>query len=226
MNTQQIPADVLADLLEIPEFAQRVKVQKIYRGNSLPRESTARKGLIVNFRDILQGHSARDLGDPPAAIPLAPAATTRQTDEVLSRTTAPSNFSNVGKPTTLGARGANTPKAPPTASRPASTLTPENYQTMGEHLAEAIDAAIAQREKTQREALALEAFNAKRSAFNRLSATKSDGKPTGSGNAHSLRNMGGALVASMLGLTTRKSAAPALPANSAWRPLQGSALKA
>lgn len=226
MNTHQIPANVLADLLEIPEFAQRVKVQKIYRGISLPRESTARKGLIVNFRDMLQGHSARDLGDPPAPVLLAPAATTRPTDAQLQRTTAPSNFSNVGKPTTLGARGANTPKAPPTASRPASTLTPENYQTMGEHLAEAIDAAIAQREKTQREALAMEAFNAKRSAFNRITATKSDGKPQGAGNAWGLRNLGGRMAAAALGLTARKGEGQALPTSSAWRPMTGASVKA
>jgi len=223
MNTTKIPADVLADLLEIPEFAQRVKVQKIYCGNKLPRESTARKGLIVNFRDILRGSATRDIADPPAPIPLAPAAATRPTDAQLQRSTAPSNFSNVGKPTTLG-RAGNTPKQP-TNSRPASTLTPWSYQTMGEHLAEAIDAAIAQREKTQRDALAMEAFNAKRSAFNRITATKSDGKPQGAGNAWRLRNLGGRMAAAALGLSTRKSEEQTLPAYSAWRPMTGAALK-
>lgn len=225
MTTTQIPLNILADLCEnVPGFAERVTVRKVYRGENIARQSTARKGLVIPFAQILAGPSARDLGDAAPAIPKAPAATTAPTDEVLSRTTAPSNFSNVGKPTTLGARGANTPKAPPTASRPASTLTPENYQTMNEHLAEAIDAAIAQREKTQREALAMEAFNAKRSAFNRITATKSDGKPSGSGSAWNLRNIGGALAASALGLT-KKSENPALPSNSGLRPMTGSALK-
>lgn len=187
MTAQTIPLNVLADLCEnVPGFAERVTVRKVYRGENIARQSTARKGLVIPFAQILAGPSARDLGDAAPAIPKAPAATTAPTDATLTRTTAPSNFSNVGKPTTLG-RAGNTPKQP-INSRPASTLTPENYQTMGEHLAEAIDAAIAQREKTQREALAMEAFNAKRSAFNRLSATKSDGKPQGAGNAWGLRN--------------------------------------
>lgn len=224
MNTQQIPADVLADLLEIPEFAQRVKVQKIYRGNSLPRESTARKGLIVNFRDMLQGHSARDLGDPPAPVLLAPAATTRPTDAQLQRTTTPSNFSNVGTPTTLG-RAGNTPKQP-INSRPASTLTPEHFQPMAEHIAEAVDTAIQARERAHREQLAQEAFNSKRSAFNRITATKSDGKPQGAGNAWGLRNLGGRMAAAALGLTARKGEGQALPTSSAWRPMTGASVKA
>ena len=225
MTAQTIPLNVLADLCEnVPGFAERVTVRKVYRGENIARQSTARKGLVIPFAQILAGPSARDLGDAAPAIPKAPAATTAPTDATLTRTTAPSNSSNVGKPTTLG-RAGNTPKQPAN-SRPASTLTPDNYQTMCEHLAEAIDAAIAHREKTQREALAMEAFNAKRSAFNRLSATKSDGKPSGSGNAHSLRSRGGALMASMLGLTTRKSAAPALPSNSGFRPMTGASVKA
>ena len=224
MTTTQIPLNILADLCEnVPGFAERVTVRKVYRGENIARQSTARKGLVIPFAQILAGPSARDLGDAAPAIPKAPAATTAPTDATLTRTTAPSNFSNVGKPTTLG-RAGNTPKQPAN-SRPASTLTPENYQTMGEHLAEAIDAAIAQREKTQREALAMEAFNAKRSAFNRITATKSDGKPQGAGNAWGLRNIGGRMAAAALGLTARKGEGQALPTSSAWRPMTGAALK-
>lgn len=225
MTAQTIPLNILADLCEnVPGFAERVTVRKVYRGENIARQSTARKGLVIPFAQILAGPSARDLGDAAPAIPKAPAATTAPTDATLTRTTAPSNFSNIGTRTTLG-RAGNTPKQP-TNSRPASTLTPENYQTMGEHLAEAIDAAIAQREKTQREALAMEAFNAKRSAFNRLSATKSDGKPQGAGNAWGLRNIGGRMAAAALGLTARKGEGQALPTSSAWRPMTGASVKA
>lgn len=218
MPAQTIPLNILADLCEnVPGFAERVTVRKVYRGENIARQSTARKGLVIPFAQILAGPSARDLGDT------APAATTAPTDATLTRTTAPSNFSNVGKPTTLG-RASNTPKQP-TNSRSASTLTPENYQSMGEHLAEAIDAAIARREKTQRGALAMETFNAKRSAFNRITATKSDGKPQGAGNAWRLRNLGGRMAAAALGLSTRKSEEQTLPAYSAWRPMTGAALK-
>ena len=228
MTATQIPLNVLADLCEnVPGFAERVTVRKVYRGENIARQSTARKGLVIPFAQILAGPSARDLGDAAPAIPKAPAATTAPTDATLTRTTAPSNFSNVGKPTTLGARGANTPKAPPTASRPASTLTPENYQTMGEHLAEHIDAAIAAREKAQMEALAHEKFNARRSAFSQISPTKkSDGKPQGAGNAWGLRNLGGRMAAAALGLTARKGEGQALPTSSAWRPMTGASVKA
>lgn len=225
MTAQTIPLNVLADLCEnVPGFAERVTVRKVYRGENIARQSTARKGLVIPFAQILAGPSARDLGDAAPAIPKAPAATTAPTDATLTRTTAPSNFSNVGTPTTLG-RAGNTPKQP-INSRPASTLTPENFRPMAEHIAEAVDTAIQARERAYREQLAQEAFNSKRSAFNRITATKSDGKPTGSGNAHSLRNRGGALMASMLGLTTRKSAAPALPSNSGFRPMTGASVKA
>lgn len=224
MTTAQIPLNILADLCEnVPGFAERVTVRKVYRGENIARQSTARKGLVIPFAQILAGPSARDLGDAAPAITKAPAATTAPTDATLTRTTAPSNFANVGTRTTLG-RAANTPKQPAN-SRPASTLTPENYQTMGEHLAEAIDAAIAQREKTLREALAMEAFNAKRSAFNRITPTKSDGKPQGSGNAWGLRNLGGQMAAAALGLTARKGEGQALPTTSAWRPMSGASLK-
>lgn len=225
MTAQTIPLNILADLCEnVPGFAERVTVRKVYRGENIARQSTARKGLVIPFAQILAGPSARDLGDAAPAIPKAPAATTAPTDATLTRTTAPSNFANVGTRTTLG-RAGNTPKQP-INSRPASTLTPESFRPMAEHIAEAVDTAIQARERAYREQLAQEAFNSKRSAFNRITATKSDGKPTGSGNAHSLRNMGGALVASMLGLTTRKSAAPALPSNSGFRPMTGASVKA
>lgn len=224
MTTTQIPLNILADLCEnVPGFAERVTVRKVYRGENIARQSTARKGLVIPFADILRGSSARDLGDPPPPVLLAPAAVTRPTDEVLTRTTAPSNFSNVGTPTTLG-RAGNSPKQP-INSRSASTLTPENFKDMAEHVAEHIDASIQARERAYREQLAQEAFNSKRSAFNRITATKSDGKPQGAGNAWGLRNIGGRMAAAALGLTARKGEGQALPTSSAWRPMTGAALK-
>lgn len=217
MNARTIPLNVLADLCEqVPGFAEKIVVRKA------ARPSTARKGLVIPFADILRGNSARDLGDPPPPVLLAPAATTRPTDAQLQRTTAPSNFSNVGTPTTLG-RASNSPKQP-INSRSASTLTPENFKDMAEHVAEHIDASIQARERAYREQLALESFNSKRSAFNQISPTKKSDKPTGSGSAWSLRNLGGAMAAAALGITKKSEAKP-LPSNSAWRPLQGSALK-
>lgn len=224
MTTNPIPLSVIRDLCEtVPGFAERVTVKKVYRGENIaPRQSSARKGIVLPFADILRGASDRDIGDPPAPIPLAPAAVTRPTDAQLQRQT-PEKWSPQST-TTLGARGANSPKAPPAASRSASILTPADYQTMGEHLAEHIDAAIAAREKAQMEALAHEKFNARRSAFNQISPTKKSDKPTGSGSAWSLRNLGGAMAAAALGITKKSESKP-LPSNSAWRPLQGSALK-
>ena len=96
---------------------------------------------------------------------------------------------------------------------------------MAEHIAEAVDTAIQARERAYREQLAQEAFNSKRSAFNRITATKSDGKPQGAGNAWGLRNLGGRMAAAALGLTARKGEGQALPTSSAWRPMTGAALK-
>ena len=224
MTPQTIPLNILADLCEnVPGFAERVTVRKVYRGENIARQSTARKGLVIPFAQILAGPSARDLGDAAPAIPKAPAATTAPTDATLTRTTAPSNFANVGTPTTLG-RAGNTPKQPMN-SRPASTLTPESFRPMAEHIAEAVDTAIQARSRAYREQLAQEAFNSKRSAFNRITATKSDGKPQGAGNAWGLRNLGGRMAAAALGLTARKGEGQALPTSSAWRPMTGAALK-
>lgn len=195
----------------------------MYRGENIARQSTARKGLVIPFAQILAGPSARDLGDPPPPVLLAPAAVTRPTDTQLQRQT-PEKWSQQ-RTTTLGARGANTPKAPPAASRSASILTPETFKEMGAHIAEHIDASIQSRERAYREQLALESFNSKRSAFNRLTATKSDGKPQGAGNAWGLRNIGGRMAAAALGLTARKGEGQALPTSSAWRPMTGAALK-
>ena len=225
MTAQTIPLNILADLCEnVPGFAERVTIRKAYRGENIARQSTARKGLVIPFAQILAGPSARDLGDAAPAIPKAPAATTAPTDATLTRTTAPSNFANVGARTTLG-RAGNTPKQPMN-SRPASTLTPESFRPMAEHIAEAVDTAIQARERAYREQLAQEAFNSKRSAFNRITATKSDGKPQGAGNAWGLRNLGGRMAAAVLGSTARKSDAPALPGNSGFRPMTGASVKA
>jgi hypothetical protein len=225
MTAPTIPLNILADLCEnVPGFAERVTVRKVYRGENIARQSTARKGLVIPFAQILAGPSARDLGDAAPAIPKAPAATTAPTDATLTRTTAPSNFANVGTPTTLG-RAGNTPKQPMN-SRPASTLTPESFRPMAEHIAEAVDTAIQARERAYREQLAQEAFNSKRSAFNRITATKSDGKPQGAGNAWGLRNLGGRMAAAALSLTARKCEGQALPTSSAWRPMTGASVKA
>lgn len=217
MTAQKIPLSVIRDLCEIPEFAEKIVVRKA------ARPSPVRKGLVIPFADILAGRSARDLGDPPAPVLLAPAAVTRPTDAQLQRQT-PETWSQQ-RTTSLGARGANTPKAPPAASRPASTLTPESFRPMAEHIAEAVDTAIQARERAYREQLAQESFNSKRSAFNRITATKSDGKPQGAGNAWGLRNIGGRMAAAALGLTARKGEGQALPTSSAWRPMTGAALK-
>lgn len=75
MTTNPIPLSVIRDLCEtVPGFAERVTVKKVYRGENIaPRQSSARKGIVLPFADILRGASDRDIGDPPAPIPLAPA---------------------------------------------------------------------------------------------------------------------------------------------------------
>ena len=87
MTTTQIPLNILADLCEnVPGFAERVTVRKVYRGENIARQSTARKGLVIPFAQILAGPSARDLGDAAPAIPKAPAARTASSAAPLAVT--------------------------------------------------------------------------------------------------------------------------------------------
>ena len=84
----------------------------------------------------------------------------------------------------------------------------------------AIDSAL--HEQRQREES--ERFNAGRSAFSRIHKSTAPVTPSGTGNAHALRAMGGRMAAAILGGTARKGV-NALPTNTGFRAVSGASLK-
>ena len=86
----------------------------------------------------------------------------------------------------------------------------------------AIDSAL--HEQRQREES--ERFNAGRSAFSRIHKSTAPVTPSGTGNAHALRAMGGRMAAAILGDSARKSEGNSLPTNTGFRAVSGASLKA
>ena len=138
---------------------------------------------LPGFAQILAGSVGRDIGTPPPAIPKTPAPTTTPTDVVLARANAGAGITR---------QASNTPKTPiPSKGEPVSF----------QDLRSAIDTALAERHQREQ----AERFNAGRSAFSRLAPTKkSDVQGGGSGDAWSLRQLGGKLASAVLNGTTRK----------------------
>ena len=199
LTLDQCPASVQAYFLAMPAFQNAMRITKSATTGSdktqvvktlktsriIPREEMVLKAANTGgFASILSGSVGRDIGTPAPAIGKTPAPTTTPTDAVLARANGGAG---------LTTRGANAPKNPiPNKHDPVTYAS----------LQQAVDSAMAA-QNIQRQH---EAFNEKRSAFSRIAPTKkSDVQGGGSGDAWSLRNLGGRLAASVLNDTTRKA---------------------
>ena len=196
LTLDQCPPDIRAFFLSDPGYQAAVQVTKssplstdtpAHVTKSLKTSRVQHVQKIANlpgFAQILAGSIARNIGTPAPAIPKTSAPTTTSTDAVLAR----ANAGGAG----LTTRGANAPKTPI-----PSKHDPVTYAS----LQAAIDTAMAA-QNIQRQH---EAFNEKRSAFSRIAPTKkSDVQGGGSGDAWSLRQLGGKLASAVLNGTTRK----------------------
>ena len=200
LTLDQCPASVQAYFLAMPAFQNAMRITKsattgmdktqavktLKTSRIIPREEMVLKAANTGgFASILSGSVARNIGTPAPAIPKTPAPTTAPTDAVLAR----ANAGGAG----ITRQASNTPKAPiPSKGEPVTF----------KDLRSAIDSAL--HERAQRETS--ERFNASRSAFSRIAKTQEHHvQGGGSGDAWSLRNLGGRLAASVLNGTTRKA---------------------
>ncbi|MGP1681271.1 MAG: hypothetical protein ACTS8S_02960 [Giesbergeria sp.] len=200
LTLDQCPASVQAYFLAMPAFQNAMRITKsattgtdktqavktLKTSRIIPREEMVLKAANTGgFASILSGSVARNIGTPAPDIPKTPAPTTAPTDAVLAR----ANAGGAG----ITRQASNTPKTPiPNKHDPVTYAS----------LQQAVDSAMAA-QNIQRQH---EAFNEKRSAFSRIAPTKkSDVQGGGSGDAWSLRNIGGRLAATVLNGTTRKA---------------------
>lgn len=213
LELHELPTDIRAHFLAMPAFQNAMRVTKsasMETGSAVTVTKTLKTSLpqhvkkaanLPGFAQILAGSNARNIGTPAPAIPKTPAPTTTPTDTVLAR-------ANAGG-TGITQVATNTPKVPiPSRHEPVTYAS----------LQAAIDAAMsAQRDQEKREA-----FERGRSSFARLTPSKEYDAPRGgTGDAWSLRNASGKLVANVLGV--RKSASNTMPAGS-MRPVTGASL--
>jgi hypothetical protein len=197
LTLDQCPPDIRAFFLSDPGYQSAVRVTKssplstdtpahVTKSLKTSRVQHVQKAAnLPGFAAILAGSVGRDIRTPAPAIPKTPAPTTTPTDAVLAR----ANAGGAG----ITRQASNTPKAPiPSKGEPVSF----------QDLRSAIDTALAERHQREQ----AERFNAGRSAFSHIAPTKkSDVQGGGSGDAWSLRNLGGRLAASVLNSTTRKN---------------------
>ena len=195
LTLDQCPPDIRAFFLSDPGYQSAVRVTKssplstdapahVTKSLKTSRVQHVQKAAnLPGFAQILAGSVGRDIGTPPPAIPKTPAPTTTPTDVVLARANAGAGITR---------QASNTPKTPiPSKGEPVSF----------QDLRSAIDTALAERHQREQ----AERFNAGRSAFSRLAPTKkSDVQGGGSGDAWSLRQLGGKLASAVLNGTTRK----------------------
>ncbi len=196
LTLDQCPPDIRAFFLADPDYQAAVRVTKssplstdtpahVTKSLKTSRVQHVQKAAnLPGFAQILGASVARDIGTPAPAIPKTPAPTTTPTDAVLTR----ANAGGAG----ITRQASNTPKTPiPSKGEPVSF----------QDLRSAIDTALAERHQREQ----AERFNAGRSAFSRLAPTKkSDVQGGGSGDAWSLRQLGGKLASAVLNGTTRK----------------------
>ena len=195
LTLDQCPPDIRAFFLSAPGYQSAVRVTKssplstdapahVTKSLKTSRVQHVQKAAnLPAFAHILAGSVGRDIGTPAPAIPKTPAPTTTPTDAVLARANAGAGITR---------QASNTPKTPiPSKGEPVSF----------QDLRSAIDTALAERHQREQ----AERFNAGRSAFSRLAPTKkSDVQGGGSGDAWSLRQLGGKLASAVLNGTTRK----------------------
>lgn len=194
LTLDQCPPDIRAFFLSDPGYQSAVRVTKssplstdtpahVTKSLKTSRVQHVQKAAnLPGFAQILAGSIARNIGTPAPAIGKTPAPTTTPTDAVLARTAQ----------TGLSTRGANTPKTPiPSKGEPVSF----------QDLRSAIDTALSERHQREQ----AERFNASRSAFSRIAKTQEHHvQGGGSGDAWSLRQLGGKLASAVLNGTTRK----------------------
>ena len=197
LTLDQCPPDIRAFFLSDPGYQSAVRVTKssplstdapahVTKSLKTSRVQHVQKAAnLPGFAQILAGSIARNIGTPAPAIGKTPAPTTTPTDTVLAR----ANAGGAG----LTTRGANAPKTPI-----PSKHDPVTYASLQAAIDTAMAAQYIQRQH--------EAFNAGRSAFSRIAPTKkSDVQGGGSGDAWSLRQLGGKLASAVLNSTTRKA---------------------
>ena len=195
LTLDQCPPDIRAFFLSAPGYQSAVRVTKssplstdtpahVTKSLKTSRVQHVQKAAnLPGFAQILAGSVGRDIGTPPPAIPKTPAPTTTPTDVVLARANAGAGITR---------QASNTPKTP---------IPSKGERVSFQDLRSAIDTALAERHQREQ----AERFNAGRSAFSRLAPTKkSDVQGGGSGDAWSLRQLGGKLASAVLNGTTRK----------------------
>lgn len=198
LSLDQCPPDVRAHFLAMPAFNQAMRITKstsVDTGTPAQvtktlktghREPARKAANLPGFAAILAGSVNRNVGDAPPAIPVAPAPTVKPFP-APRYTPAPS----VGKPLP---QAFNTPKEQLRAERG----NPVEFAS----LRAAIDSAL--HEQRQREQS--ERFNAGRSAFSRIAKTQEHHvQGGGTGDAWSLRQLGGKLASAVLNGTARKT---------------------
>lgn len=197
LELHELPTDIRAHFLAMPAFQNAMRVTKstsMETGTAITVTKTLKTSRpqhvkkaanLPGFAQILAGSVGRDVGSPAPAIPKAPATTTTPTDAVLAR----ANTGGAG----ITRVATNTPKTPlPSKGAPISF----------QDLRSAIDTALAERHQREQ----AERFNAGRSAFSRIAKTQEHHvQGGGSGDAWSLRNLGGRLAASVLNSSARKT---------------------
>ena len=197
LTLDQCPPDIRAFFLSDPGYQSAVRVTKssplstdtpahVTKSLKTSRVQHVQKAAnLPGFAQILAGSIARNIGTPAPAIGKTPAPTTTPTDAVLAR----ANAGGAG----ITRQASNTPKTPiPSKGEPVSF----------QDLRSAIDTALAERHQREQ----AERFNEGRSAFSRIAPTKkSDVQGGGSGDAWSLRQLGGKLASAVLNSTTRKA---------------------
>lgn len=190
-----------SDMLDLTTLRPVLKGEKI--------QAPAKKAAnLPAFAAILGTSIARDVGTPPPPVKIAPAKPVQS----IAGTNPESTHAQAsgGKPITRQAH--NVPKQPATIP---SKGNPVEFAS----LRAAIDSAL--HEQRQREES--ERFNQSRSAFSRIHKSAAADARSGTGNAHALRNLGGRLAASVLGV--RKGEGSSLPTNTGFRAVSGASLK-
>lgn len=190
-----------SDMLDLTTLRPVLKGEKI--------QAPAKKAAnLPAFAAILGTSIARDVGTPPPPVKIAPAKPVQS----IAGTNPESTHAQAsgGKPITRQVH--NVPKQPATIP---SKGNPVEFAS----LRAAIDSAL--HEQRQREES--ERFNQSRSAFSRIHKSTAPDTRSGTGNAYALRNLGGRLAASVLGV--RKGEGSSLPTNTGFRAVSGASLK-
>lgn len=236
-GANRIPFRILKNSDEESKMIDLSKIRFVQKTDSMP-ETHQESAYLPNFAQILAGGTSRDIGTSQPPIVQAPAYVAKPLP-TPAKTTPP----NVGKPLT---RAFNKPKQPASSTASSNTqdeigqlrvqlqalqkaLHQQQQQDRQEHqekeaatLRAVIDTAL--EERFQREQA--ERFNAKRSAFSRITPTQKHHVEGGGNRAwfmHNLKNMLPSAASPVSNGTARKSASP-LPSNSTLRAMSGASL--